>query len=71
MKRAKQHLPHTLLVPASKPRNPLATDPLLAKGGAHVRRDKRAARALQKADWQKQLRQTSSSNTRSGRDELE
>lgn len=28
-----------------KPRNPLATNPLLKKGGAHQRRDKRAARA--------------------------
>lgn len=32
-----------------KPRNPLATAPLLQKGGAHQRKDKRAARARQKA----------------------
>lgn len=41
MKRAKQRL--------IKPRNPLALDPLLKKGGAHQRRDKRASRARQKA----------------------
>jgi hypothetical protein len=32
-----------------KPRNPLATAPLLAKGGAHGRTDKRASRARLKA----------------------
>ncbi len=32
-----------------KPRNPLATAPVLKKGGAHRRVDKRAARARQKA----------------------
>ncbi len=32
-----------------KPRNPLATAPLLKKGGAHARKDKRAARARQRA----------------------
>ena len=41
MKRAKQS--------RLKPRNPLATAPLLKKGGAHRRSDKRAARARQKA----------------------
>lgn len=41
MKRAKQRI--------VRPRNPLATDPLLKKGGAHARRDKRASRARQKA----------------------
>ena len=41
MKRAKQR--------RLKPRNPVATSPLLAKGGAHRRRDKRAERARQKA----------------------
>ncbi len=41
MKRAKQR---TL-----KPRNPVAVDPLLKKGGVHQRRDKRAGRARQKA----------------------
>jgi hypothetical protein len=32
-----------------KPRNPLAMAPLMKKGGAHQRRDKRATRARQKA----------------------
>lgn len=32
-----------------KPRNSLAMDPVLRKGGAHQRVDKRAARALLKA----------------------
>jgi len=41
MKRAKQA--------RLKPRNPLATSPLLRKGGTHQRTDKRAARARQKA----------------------
>lgn len=41
MKRAKQS--------RLKPRNPLATAPLLKKGGTHQRSDKRAARARQKA----------------------
>lgn len=41
MKRAKQA--------RLKPRNPLATNPLLRKGGAHRRADKRAARARQKS----------------------
>ncbi len=41
MKRAKQR---TL-----KPRNPVAIAPLLKKGGAHARHDKRASRARQKA----------------------
>lgn len=41
MKRARQR---TL-----KPRNPVAINPLLKKGGAHARRDKRASRARQKA----------------------
>jgi len=44
MKRARQR-PLRLV----KPRNPLATDPLLKKGGAHLRKDKRASRARQKA----------------------
>jgi hypothetical protein len=34
---------------ALKPRNPVAVAPLLKKGGAHLRRDKRASRARQKA----------------------
>lgn len=37
-----------------KPRNPLAASPLLAKGGAHRRRDKRAARARLKAQWRRE-----------------
>jgi hypothetical protein len=41
MKRARQR--------TIRPRNPLALDPLLKKGGAHVRTDKRASRARQKA----------------------
>lgn len=32
-----------------RPRNPLATVPLMRKGGAHARQDKRASRARQKA----------------------
>jgi hypothetical protein len=32
-----------------KPHNPLATAPLLTKGGAHQRKDKRASRARVKA----------------------
>ena len=44
MKRAKQRTRRPL-----KPRNPLALDPLLQKGGAHQRVDKRASRARQKA----------------------
>jgi hypothetical protein len=41
MKRARQR--------TIRPRNPLALDPLLKKGGAHARKDKRASRARQKA----------------------
>ena len=41
MKRARQR--------TIRPRNPLALDPLLKKGGAHQRKDKRASRARQKA----------------------
>jgi hypothetical protein len=53
MKRAKRQPPATKLV--IKPRNPLATAPLLKKGGAHARQDKRAARARQKAQLRKTL----------------
>jgi hypothetical protein len=42
MKRAKQH------PPTIKPRDPGATHPLLKKGGAHARRDKKAKRALRR-----------------------
>lgn len=38
-----------------KPRNPLATAPLLAKGGAHQLRGKKASRARQKAALLKEL----------------
>ena len=41
MKRAKRQAP--------KPRNPVAVAPILKKGGAHARRDKRATRAALKA----------------------
>ena len=41
MKRAKRRAP--------KPRNPVAVAPILKKGGAHARRDKRASRAALKA----------------------
>ena len=44
MKRARQRTLRWI-----KPRNPLALDPLLKKGGSHQRRDKRASRARQKA----------------------
>lgn len=56
MKRAKQKKPPSLVVKSPPPRNPLATDPLLAKGGAHARRDKRAARARRKAELRRALR---------------
>lgn len=36
-----------------RPRNPLATAPLLKKGGRHARKDKRASRARQKAALRK------------------
>lgn len=37
-----------------KPRNPIACDPLLGKGGAHARHDKKASRARQKARWRRE-----------------
>jgi len=43
MKRARQRS-----VRPTRPRNPLAIDPLLKKGGAHQRKDKRASRTRQK-----------------------
>lgn len=49
MKRAKQGN-HKI-----KPRNPLATAPLLQKGGKHARKDKRASRARQKSALRKAL----------------
>jgi hypothetical protein len=36
-----------------RPRNPVAIDPLLKKGGVHQRKDKRASRARQKAALRK------------------
>lgn len=47
MKRAKQR--------RLKPRNPVAVAPILKKSGAHQRKDKRAARARQKARLRKAL----------------
>ena len=44
MKRAKQRPLRPI-----KPRNFVAIDPLLKKGGVHRRKDKRASRARQKA----------------------
>lgn len=38
-----------------KPRNPLALSPLMKKGGAHQRVDKRASRSRHKAKLQKDL----------------
>lgn len=49
MKRARQR--------RLKPRNPVAVAPILAKGGAHQRKDKRASRARQKARLRKALTQ--------------
>ncbi len=59
MKRAKQHVPRVLqgsTMPVIAPRNLMATNPLLAKGGAHSRRDKRAKRALQKEQVRRELK---------------
>jgi len=38
-----------------KPRNPVATAPLLTKGGAHQLRGKKAKRARQKVAFRKDL----------------
>jgi hypothetical protein len=48
MKRARQR--------RIKPRNPVAVAPLLKKGGAHARKDKRASRARRKAELRRQAR---------------
>jgi hypothetical protein len=56
MKLAKQR-PLSPRMPV-KPRNPLATDPLLKKGGAHQRRDKHASRARQKDAVRRQADET-------------
>ena len=53
MKRAKQRTLRAL-----KPRNLLALDPLLQKGGTHQRQDKRASRARQKAALQRRSDET-------------
>ncbi|MCM2290577.1 MAG: hypothetical protein NDI67_16250 [Sulfuritalea sp.] len=53
MKRAK-----TRQLRPIKPRNPLALAPLLQKGGAHQRTDKRASRARQKAALRRETDQT-------------
>ncbi len=50
MKRARQR--------PLRPRNPLALDPLLKKGSAHQRKDKRASRARQKAALQRRSGQS-------------
>lgn len=47
MKRAKKN--------PLKPRNPIARDPLMGKGGAHQRRDKRACRARLEDALRRQL----------------
>jgi hypothetical protein len=52
MKRARQR--------KLKPRNPMATAPILKKGGAHKRRDKRADRAKLGARLKAQLREEQS-----------
>jgi hypothetical protein len=38
-----------------KPRNPAAVAPILGKGGAHRRQDKRAERARQKARLRREI----------------
>lgn len=38
-----------------RPRNPVAAAPILKKGGAHRRRDKRASRARQKARLRREI----------------
>jgi len=45
-----------------RPRNLLATHPLLKKGGAHVRTDKRASRARLKAQQRAQKYQAADNN---------
>lgn len=50
MKRAKKRTQ-----PLVKPRNPLSLSPLLSKGAAHQRRDKRASRARLKAAARREL----------------
>lgn len=45
-----------------RPRNLLATHPLLKKGGTHLRTDKRASRARLKAQQRAQKRQAADDN---------
>ncbi|MBI2306794.1 MAG: hypothetical protein HYU78_05775 [Rhodocyclales bacterium] len=40
----------------SRPRNPVAVQPLLQKGGAHQRQDEKASRARQNARLRRRLR---------------
>ena len=44
----------------SRPRNPVAVAPLLKKGGAHAPVGKRAARACQKTELRRRLRDETS-----------
>ncbi|HTY03717.1 MAG TPA: hypothetical protein VMC81_08310 [Rhodocyclaceae bacterium] len=44
-----------------KPRNPLAVAPVMKKGGAHQRQDKRASRARQQSRWRRALSDESGS----------
>ena len=39
-----------------RPRNPVAVQPILQKGGAHQRKDEKASRARQAARLRRQLR---------------
>ncbi|MBL8491570.1 MAG: hypothetical protein JNM82_12385 [Rhodocyclaceae bacterium] len=38
----------------ARPRNPVAVAPIMKKGGAHQRRDKRLSRAAGKARWRRE-----------------
>ncbi len=40
-----------------RPRNPVAVQPLLGKGGAHQRKDAKAPRARQKSGLRRRLRE--------------
>ncbi|MCK6405894.1 MAG: hypothetical protein L6Q60_07740 [Rhodocyclaceae bacterium] len=43
-----------------RPRNPVAVQPLLKKGGAHQRKDDKASRARQKVALRRRLRDDAS-----------
>ncbi len=60
MKKAKQK--QRKIQQLLRPRNLLATHPLLKKGGAHLRTDKRASRARLKAQQRTQKRQAADDN---------